>query len=113
MTNPLIRKLERRDRTLSEVEKAILIRACARTAEYRDGEDMARAHDRPTASTLLLDGWAHRYVILRSGRRQILALHMAGDFVDLHAFPLKIMDHAVAAIGRCRVSLVPHEILQE
>jgi CRP-like cAMP-binding protein len=113
MTNPLVLKLERRDRSLSEQERAVLDRAVDRVMIVEAGQDMVREHDRPTHSTLLLEGWAHRYMLLPSGRRQILALHIGGDFLDLHSFPLKVMDHSVAALTRCKVSLVPHEALQE
>ena len=41
-----------------------------------------------------------------------MAIHVVGDFVDLHSFVLKTMDHSVGALTRCRVALVPHEFLQ-
>jgi CRP-like cAMP-binding protein len=75
--------------------------------------DLVREGDRPTESSLLLDGFAARYKLLRNGRRQITALHIPGDFVDLHSFLLKKMDHGVVALTRCRVGLVPHSTLHE
>jgi hypothetical protein len=30
-----------------------------------------------------------------------MAVHLLGDFVDLHSFTLKVMDHAVAARSAC------------
>ncbi len=76
------------------------------------GEDIVREGDRPTESILLLEGFAARYDILRKGKRQITALHIPGDFVDLHSFLVKKMDHAVLAITPCSVAGVPHEILR-
>ena len=77
------------------------------------GEDILREGDRPTESTLLVEGFAARYNLLRNGKRQITALHVPGDFVDLHSFLVKKMDHAVLAITPCTVGGVPHETLRE
>jgi CRP-like cAMP-binding protein len=75
------------------------------------GEDIIREGDRPTESILLLEGVAARYNLRRNGKRQITALHIPGDFVDLHSFLVKKMDHAVMAITACTVGGVPHGIL--
>ena len=77
------------------------------------GEDIIREGDRPTESILLLEGFAARYNLLRKGKRQITALHVPGDFVDLHSFLVKKMDHAVLAITTCSVAGVPHETLRD
>ncbi len=69
--------------------------------------------DRPTESTILFTGLAARYNILENGKRQITALHVPGDFVDLHSFFMKQMDHAVMAITPCTTGLVPHEFIRE
>ncbi len=85
--------------------------AIARTVTYRADEDMVREGDRPTESKLLLEGFAARYKILHNGKRQITGIHVVGDFVDLHSFTLKVMDHAIAALSPCTVAVVPHEVL--
>lgn len=76
------------------------------------GEDIVREGDRPTESILLLDGFAGRYNLLRNGKRQITAIHVPGDFVDLHSFLVKKMDHSVLAITPCSIGFVSHEILR-
>lgn len=108
----LIRKLEQRDR-LSDEEKQVLDRAVSRIREFAADEDLVSEGDRPTESSLLLDGFAARYKGLADGRRQITAIHVAGDFVDLHSFLLHRMDHGVVALSPCRVGAVPHETLRE
>jgi CRP-like cAMP-binding protein len=75
-------------------------------------QDIVREGDRLATSHLLLDGWAYRYVSLADGRRQIVAIHIPGDFVDLHSFPLQVMDHAVATFTPVRVILAPHDRLR-
>lgn len=64
-------------------------------------------------STLLLAGTMCRYMDARDGQRQLVALHVPGDFVDLHGFPLQRLDHDVATISACRVATMPHERLTE
>lgn len=64
-------------------------------------------------SMLLLEGWMCRMKDLHGGQRQIAELNVAGDFVDLHGFTLKTLDHDVVTITDCRVALVPHERLRE
>lgn len=108
----LIRKLEQRDR-LSDEEKRIVDEAIVRVKDFAVDEDLVREGDRPTESILLLEGFAARYKGLADGRRQITAIHVPGDFVDLHSFLLHRMDHGVVALSPCRVGTVPHETLRE
>jgi len=49
--------------------------------------------------------------MLETGVRQITALHVPGDFVDLHGMLLKTMDHSVIAQGSCDVGFVPHSAI--
>jgi CRP-like cAMP-binding protein len=112
MTNPLILKLEKHDK-LSEAEKRALENAIARIRVVEADEDLVREGDRPGESSLLLDGYAARYKIVSNGRRQISAIHVAGDFIDLHSFLLKTMDHGVLALTNCRIANVPHATLEK
>lgn len=64
-------------------------------------------------STYLIDGMMCRYMDDRDGRRQLVAMQITGDFVDLHAFPLRWLDHDVGTITPCRVGIVPHERLAQ
>ena len=84
-----------------------------RVRTFEVGEDMIQEGDRPWVSTLILDGFAARYKLLAKGSRQITAIHIAGDFVDLHGFLLKRMDHAITALSKCSVATVPHDNLLE
>jgi CRP-like cAMP-binding protein len=63
-------------------------------------------------SILLLEGFIVRYMDDREGYRQIVAIHVPGDFVDLHGFPLKRLDHDVATIGPVRIAEYPHEAIE-
>lgn len=112
MANPLIAKLSQRD-TLSDVERAVLDDAIVRTRTLGPHEDIVREGDRPTESTLVLEGFTCRYNLLGDGKRQITSLHVTGDFVDLHSFPLKVMDHGVSTLSSCRIAVVPHAKLRQ
>jgi len=108
----LNRKLEWRDE-ISDEERKILNDLFVRTQDFDVDVDIATDGQRVTFSTLLLEGWAARYKTLSDGRRQITAFHIPGDFVDLHSFPLKKMDHSVLALTKCKVALAPHEALRK
>ncbi|MFV3131968.1 Crp/Fnr family transcriptional regulator [Niveispirillum sp. KHB5.9] len=69
---------------------------------------LVRAGDPLHQSTLLLEGIMSRYIDDRNGLRQLVAIHVPGDFLDLHGFPLKVLDHDVATMTAVTVALVPH-----
>ena len=108
--NPLITKLERRDH-LSEEERAVINAAASSLKRFRAGEDIVCEGDRPRESTLVIDGFTGRYNALLDGKRQISAIHIKGDFVDLHSFLLHVMDHGVVALTDCTVCTFPHDAL--
>ena len=112
MIDPLIANLRARD-VVSAREVELLRSIIVRERRFGIDEDLVTEGSRPTYSTLLLDGFAARYRIVDDGRRQITALHIAGDFVDLHAFPLKKMDHGIVALTPCHVALADHSELKK
>jgi CRP-like cAMP-binding protein len=58
---------------------------------------------------LLIDGLVCRYKDLSDGQRQIMELHVSGDFIDLHSFLLKRLEHNVGALTPVRLAVVPHD----
>jgi CRP-like cAMP-binding protein len=65
-----------------------------------------------TESRLLLEGHVCLAKDLPSGHRQIVGLHIAGDFVDLHGFLLKKLDHDIVALTPVRLVSVSHVALE-
>jgi len=63
------------------------------------------------SSTLLVDGFVCRYMDDREGRRQLVALHVPGDFIDLHGFTMRVLDHDIVTLSTARVATVSHEAL--
>ena len=109
--NYLVEKLERRDH-LSEDERHALLAVLEPPRAVRAKADIVSEHDRPNHSTLLIAGFAGRYVTMPDGRRQITEISVPGDFVDLHSLLMKQMDHGVAALTNATVASAPHERLR-
>ncbi|MBX4973563.1 Crp/Fnr family transcriptional regulator [Rhizobium lentis] len=111
MIESLLLNLGSRD-LLSSQEENLLRSILVKDRQFAVGEDLVSQGSRPPFSTLLLDGFAARYKVMADGSRQITALHVAGDFVDLHAFPVKVMDHGIVALSPCHVALADHADLR-
>lgn len=108
----LLLKLNARD-TLSDAEIAALRRSIVSTKMLKADEVFIREGEELSVSTLLVEGLVCRFKDLSDGSRQISAIHVAGDFVDLHSFSLKRLDHNIMALTPCRVALASHERLRE
>lgn len=108
----LIRTLVVRDR-LSAEELEAIGSLPLRERSFRRGETMVEEGSEPKESCLLTSGFAGRELLLDDGGRQITGLHIAGDFVDLHALMLKVMDHGVLALSDCSAAFIPHGALVE
>ena len=89
-------------------EAAALESAVARTATFTAKQIMVRQQVPLTQCTLLLEGFVERFRVTPEGRRQILAIHIPGVFVDLHSYPLKRLEHSVAALTDVKVAMFPH-----
>ncbi|MFL6845021.1 MAG: Crp/Fnr family transcriptional regulator [Allosphingosinicella sp.] len=68
---------------------------------------MIREGEPAVACVLLLNGFAYRHKVTGDGQRQILSVHMAGEFLDLQNSLLGLADHNVQALTRCEVASVP------
>lgn len=105
------KRLELRDVVTAD-EKHSLVEAFDAAEVIEPNTSMVRQGDRPGKSILMLSGLSSRTRTLRNGERQIVALHLPGDFVDLHSFLLKEMDHDVEAVSQCVIARMPHERLE-
>ena len=111
MIEKLLMKLNARDRLSAEEEDA-LRQAAGPAREVPRGKTVIRAGEDIEESTLLVDGLMCRYKDLRDGSRQISELHVGGDFVDLHSFTLKRLEHSILTLTRCLIVPFPHEKLK-
>lgn len=107
----LLLKLRARDVITGE-EEEIVRASVSEIREHPAGRTIVRAGTTLSASTLLVEGIVCRYKDLADGQRQIMELHVAGDFVDLHGFLLKQLDHNVGTMTSVKVASFPHDALR-
>lgn len=99
---------DKRGARLDSCERARLDAAISEVKTFGPRKIIARAGEPLKSSSLLLEGIMSRYLDDRNGLRQLVAIHFPGDFLDLHAFPLKVLDHDVATMTTATVATVPH-----
>lgn len=78
-----------------------------------DGAVVLEPDARPNYSILITAGFVARYHPLATGQRQLTALHIPGDFVDLHGFLLRQIDHGLVALTDCTFMTVKHTRLRD
>ena len=110
--SPLIAKLEWRH-DISPSMKEHLSRLLKRERALEAGHDFNQEMWQAGACALLVDGLAARYKLMSNGRRQITALHVPGDFVDLPNLLIGPSDYDVTALAPCRVALAEHDLLHD
>lgn len=97
---------------ISEAEESLIRSFVSPPTEVAAKQTVIRGGDLLSRSTLLLEGMMCRYKDLANGTRQITELHVAGDFVDLHSFTLKSLDHNIMALTPCTIATVDHSDLK-
>jgi CRP-like cAMP-binding protein len=74
---------------------------------------VVREREKTTHSCVMLTGYAIRHKIVMGGARQIVAVHMKGDLVDLQNSFLGVADHSVQALTDCEVAIIPREAVKK
>lgn len=105
LLTPMLRKLETRCAFDDDDRAAVLALPYQRRVVDR-GTHFVREGERPERSCLLLSGFAFRQKVTSRGARQIVSLHIPGDFVDLPGALLNVADHNVEALTRCELATV-------
>ena len=103
--------LHRRGATIYPEERAVLEASISEILTLEPRSTIVREGQPMTQSMFLVEGFMCRYIDDRKGHRQLVAVQVPGDFVDLHAYPLKMLDHDVATLTAATVALVPHTAL--
>jgi CRP-like cAMP-binding protein len=98
MIEYLIRKLEK-FAPLSPDERNMLQSLPIKQRNYPRSEIIAPRGSVQTESSIVMAGFACRFKMFSDGARPIVALQVPGDFVDLHTFVLRPIDHSVAALS--------------
>jgi CRP-like cAMP-binding protein len=74
---------------------------------------IVREREKTTHSCVMLSGYAMRHKIVLGGARQIVAVHMKGDIVDLQNSFLGVADHSVQVLTECEVAFIPREEIKK
>jgi CRP-like cAMP-binding protein len=102
-----IRKLRART-DLSHDEESALRGMKWSMRRFERNQVMVSAGEELDHSMLLLSGFARRCKFAADGARQIVEINLPGDFIDLHGFILKRLEHEISAASRCEIAAVPH-----
>lgn len=93
---------------LSDTDEALLRSAGWSQRRYARHEVIVRAGERLDHIHLLLSGFAARAQEDSAGNRQIVALAVAGDLLDIHGIVLGQLEQEVIALSACEVASIPH-----
>lgn len=102
----IIRRYERRA-PLDDGDRNAIRALPFDTIKAAPGHYLVREGTVPKVSCLMLGGYAYRHKMTADGDRQIVSLHVAGDFVDLEACLLVRADHNIQALTPVEFATVP------
>ncbi len=109
---PMLRKLSKWA-PLDEADQQAILALPHEIRSIGKGNYIVRDGDKPTRSCVLLSGFAYRHKVVGNGGRQILAVHMSGDVVDLQNSLLRTADHDVQALTDAQIAFIPAEAVRE
>lgn len=109
---PMLRKFELRA-PLDDSDRQAFLALPFRLQTVEPGVYMIREGDRPDRSVVLVSGFAYRHKLTADGARQIVSVHVAGDFMDLEGALLNIADHHIQTLTRCEVAVIPRAAVRE
>lgn len=108
---PMVRKLEYRLKLDEDDRSAVLaLPHTIKTVGHRDY--VVREGDRAEYSCLLLAGFAVRQKVAGNGNRQILAIQMKGEIVDLQNSMLGTADHSVQMLTAGKIAMIPRKEME-
>jgi CRP-like cAMP-binding protein len=108
----MVRRLDRRS-PLGESDRQALLGLQHNIRRVAAGGHIIRDGDRPEQCSLLLSGYAYRYKITGDGARQIISIHMAGEFLDLQNIFLHVSDHSVQTLTEVELAVIPQAAIEE
>nr|WP_314444089.1 Crp/Fnr family transcriptional regulator [uncultured Sphingomonas sp.] len=109
---PLLRRWQKRSQ-LTPADVQALLGLPWRRHEFTREAYIAVEGAPVETCALIMEGWAYRQKILPNGARQIISIHIPGEFVDLQNSLLGVADHNVQSLGRSVVALTPASALAE
>jgi CRP-like cAMP-binding protein len=104
MLNPLLTKLNQVEALAPDDHRAFL-NLPYRLGCLKAGQSMVREGEHSSSCSGLLSGFAYRHRTLRNGARQIISMHVPGDFPDLQSGLLGLASHTVQMLTPGRVAI--------
>ena len=95
-----------------EADRAALLALPHEVKTLEQNQYVVRELDRATHACILLSGFAIRHKNVTGGQRQILAVHMKGELVDLQNSLLGDADHSVQMLTAGKAAMIPREAVQ-
>jgi len=74
---------------------------------------IVRERELAKQSCLMLSGYSIRSKVTATGSRQIVAIHMKGEAVDLQNSMLQVADHSVQMLTSGKIAVIPREAIIE
>ncbi|MBH9536583.1 Crp/Fnr family transcriptional regulator [Novosphingopyxis sp. YJ-S2-01] len=96
---------------LSHDERAALEATAGSTIRLGPRETLVRRGDRLEYSYFIVEGTMLRHLDDKKGERQLLGVNVQGDFVDLHGYAMKRLDHHVGTLTETVVAQFAHSDL--
>lgn len=97
---------------LTEAEQAAILALPGEEVHTAAHRDIVRPSHRMTCSCLVVEGLVGRFDQLADGHRQITALHIVGDFCDLHSLAVPQTGWGIESLTDSVVKMVPHSALR-
>ncbi len=93
---------------MGEREKGLLEASVEDVAEFDRTHRIIARGELVNRSTMLIEGYILR-TIQENDRRYVVGIQVPGDFVDLHAYALKRLDHDIVTLGPTKVGFISHQ----
>ena len=98
--------------SFEDADRAAILNLPHQTKKLERLGYIVRERERTLHASLLLSGFAMRQKMVLGGARQIVAVHMKGDLVDLQNSFLGIADHSVQVLTDSEVAYIPRESIK-
>lgn len=99
--------------TLDAEDRAAVLALPHKVKAFEPNQHVVREREKATYCCVMLSGFSIRHKIVGGGGRQIVAIHMKGDLVDLQNSLLGTADHSVQTLTRSEVAMIPGEAVKQ
>jgi len=82
------------------------------TRNFSTQSTILREGEQPSQCRLIIEGLACRSKTTHLGKRQILSVHIPGDFPDIESLHLPVMDHDLTTLSHCIVGFIGHDAMR-